>query len=482
MSKIEVNAIEPQCGTNLTVGASGDTITFPTGTTIVNNGSQTGFGRTGTVDWDTTAKTASFTAVSGNGYFVNTTSGAITLTLPSSPSAGDIVAVADYAGTAGTNNITIARNGSNINGGASDLTVAQNNSAVTLVYIDGTQGWKGTQTSSLSDIELTPAYVVATGGTIVCCGDYKIHKFTGPGTFAVTCAGNPLGSSTLEILAVAAGGGAGSDNGGGGGAGSVAHGTSIPISVASYPITIGGGGAGGTGQCSPAPSPTGDAQDGTTGSSTGFLGNTVRAGSGSKSRTTPGTIPGTYSNGGGGAGTVASGVPNCQGMTKVCGVVHPSISGYTVYAGNSGGCGGKPDFPGNTIPTGYFAGGGAGAGTCQNGSNASPTVAGPGGNGVQINICGSNYYWGGGGGGGTNNIAAGNGGLGGGGGGGVPAAQNPTGGTGGGSAINSGSSGTTCGGAGGANTGGGGGGAARGSPGGGNGGSGILIIKYKYQN
>ena len=63
MSKIEVNAIEPQCGTNLTVGASGDTITFPSGTTIVNNGSQTGFGRTGTVDWDTTPKTATFSAV-----------------------------------------------------------------------------------------------------------------------------------------------------------------------------------------------------------------------------------------------------------------------------------------------------------------------------------------------------------------------------------------------------------------------------------
>jgi hypothetical protein len=55
--------------------------------------SQTGFGRTGTVDWDTTAKTASFTAVSGNGYFVNTTSGAITVTLPASPNAGDIVSI-----------------------------------------------------------------------------------------------------------------------------------------------------------------------------------------------------------------------------------------------------------------------------------------------------------------------------------------------------------------------------------------------------
>lgn len=116
MSKIEVNAIEPQCGTNLTVGASGDTITFPSGTTVVNNGSQTGFGRTGTVDWDTTAKTASFTADSGNGYFVNTTSGAVTVTLPASPSAGDIVSIADYTNTFQTNNCTIARNGSPIGG------------------------------------------------------------------------------------------------------------------------------------------------------------------------------------------------------------------------------------------------------------------------------------------------------------------------------------------------------------------------------
>jgi hypothetical protein len=84
MSKIEVNAIEPQCGTNLTVGASGDTITFPSGTTVVNNGSQTGFGRTGTVDWDTTAKTASFTAVSGEWLFCKYNfSGAITVTLTS---------------------------------------------------------------------------------------------------------------------------------------------------------------------------------------------------------------------------------------------------------------------------------------------------------------------------------------------------------------------------------------------------------------
>jgi hypothetical protein len=59
MSKIEVNQISSQCGSTLTIGQSGDTVTLACGAT------QTGFGRTGTVDWDTTAKTASFTAVSG---------------------------------------------------------------------------------------------------------------------------------------------------------------------------------------------------------------------------------------------------------------------------------------------------------------------------------------------------------------------------------------------------------------------------------
>ena len=61
-------------------------------------------------------KTSPFTAVSGDGFFVNTTSGGITVTLPSSPSAGDIVAFKDYADTWQTNSVTICRNGSKING------------------------------------------------------------------------------------------------------------------------------------------------------------------------------------------------------------------------------------------------------------------------------------------------------------------------------------------------------------------------------
>ena len=124
------------CGSTITLGRSGGTVALASGA------SQTGLGRTGTVNWDTTAKTASFTAVSGNGYFVNTTSGAITVTLPASPSAGDIVAVADYAGTSATNAITIGRNSPNIEGEASDSTISTNKASRTLVYVDGTQGWK----------------------------------------------------------------------------------------------------------------------------------------------------------------------------------------------------------------------------------------------------------------------------------------------------------------------------------------------------
>ena len=135
MSKIEVNTVDVQCGSTLTLGSSGKTVTLGTGA------SQSGFGRTGTVDWCTTAKTSPFTGVSGKGYFVNTTSGVITATLPSSATIGNEVSIIDYAGTADTNNITIGRNGHNIQGAASDMTVSTERAAFTLVYVDSTQGW-----------------------------------------------------------------------------------------------------------------------------------------------------------------------------------------------------------------------------------------------------------------------------------------------------------------------------------------------------
>jgi hypothetical protein len=86
-------------------------------------------------------KTSGFTAVAKEGYFCNTTSSAFTATLPVSATIGDFISFIDYAGTFDTNNLTVARNGHNIQGVAEDLTVATERAGFTLVYVDSTQGW-----------------------------------------------------------------------------------------------------------------------------------------------------------------------------------------------------------------------------------------------------------------------------------------------------------------------------------------------------
>ena len=86
-------------------------------------------------------KTTTYTAVAGQGIFANTSGGAWTLTLPASPSIGDEVSFVDYAGTFDSNNLTIGRNSSKIHGADSDLTVATERAANTLVFTDSTQGW-----------------------------------------------------------------------------------------------------------------------------------------------------------------------------------------------------------------------------------------------------------------------------------------------------------------------------------------------------
>ena len=97
MSEIKVNKISPRaaCGT-VTLGDSGDTFTIPAGATITNSGTATGFGATGSASWTTTVKTGDFTATAGEGYFVNTTSGEVDVTLPAG-TAGAVVAVKDLS-------------------------------------------------------------------------------------------------------------------------------------------------------------------------------------------------------------------------------------------------------------------------------------------------------------------------------------------------------------------------------------------------
>ena len=107
------------------------------GSTITNSGTASGFG---TVAWQSVV-TGATTMVAGRGYFVNTTSSAFTMTLPSSASIGDTIAIVDYAGTADTNNITIGRNSHKLQGDSADLTVSTERAAFRLVYVDSTQGW-----------------------------------------------------------------------------------------------------------------------------------------------------------------------------------------------------------------------------------------------------------------------------------------------------------------------------------------------------
>ena len=94
----------------------------------------------GIVDWQAVV-TGATTMVAGRGYFVNTTSSAFTMTLPSSAARGDEVHIIDYAATFDTNNCTVGRNSHKIQGASSDLTVATERAAFTLVYVDSTQGW-----------------------------------------------------------------------------------------------------------------------------------------------------------------------------------------------------------------------------------------------------------------------------------------------------------------------------------------------------
>ena len=171
-----------KCGTTITLGASGDSIALASGA------SQTGFGREGSVNWQTgSLKTATFTAVSGEGYFINQGS-AITMNLPAG-SAGAIVAVSDYARNFATHNLTISPNGSEKIGCiAASAILSTEGQSVTFVYVDGTEGWKNIQDST-SNVTGN-AYIVATGGNaVVTCGSFKTHIFTGPGTFTVSNGG-----------------------------------------------------------------------------------------------------------------------------------------------------------------------------------------------------------------------------------------------------------------------------------------------------
>ncbi len=473
MSEIKVNKISPRtaCGTT-TLGDSGDTISIPAGVTISNAGTAAGFGSTGEVSWNTTKITADpSTAATGVGYFTDTSGGAFNVTLPASPSAGNVVAVADYANTWDSNNLTIVRNGSNIEGAAENYVANLEGASLTFVFVDATKGWIVTNSGNSTAGRQEPSFIVATGGnTVTTDGDFKVHAFTSPGTFCVSSAGNASGSTTVEALIVAGGGGGGGDRGSGAGGGGLVLTpcAGVSITASSFPIAIGGGG-------SPGPGPaSGNARDGAQGTNTTGLSLTAIGG-------------GFGRGGGGGVGPLANGGPGGSGgggsdgcaATPRLGVggpgTQPSQSGNsgTFGFGNTGG---------NAANPGGFTGGGGGAGAVGGNASNPPGVSGTGGAGKPVtSIFGSapkafygpsnGFYAGGGGGGSAGGAPAGGG------------NRSPVCNTGGNGGDSPNRPGNPAGDSGATNTGGGGGGGSNISNqgNGGSGGSGIVLIRYKFQ-
>ena len=365
MSEVKVNKISPRSGTTVTLGDSGDTFTIPSGATINNQGTAVNFGATGSASWVTTVKTSSpFTAVAGEGYFVNTTGGAVTVNLPAG-TAGAVVAIKDYAGTFDTNACTLVPNGSDKIGGlASNATLSVEGIAVTLVFIDSTQGWLVTDSGLQS--EAPQPYLV-------------------------------------DFLVIAGGGGSGTGGGGGGGAGgyrasfnSEASGgggsseSSLNLSIGTtYTITVGSGGNGSTGAST------------TSGDDSSISGSDITTitsigggiGANGANYSGPGGFASTTGGSGGGAGM----------NNNVAGSAGTSNQGFAGGASPASG--------------GVGAGGGGGAGAVGGDASNSPgDQAGDGGVGVASTITGSSVTRAGGGGGSSNIVGRqGAGGLGGGG-------------------------------------------------------------------
>jgi len=434
---------------------------------ITLNGSSVSLGGSANlkhIDWQAlTVADGSTTlnAEAGKGYFLDTNAGVIEVFLPSSPTRGDTVVLADYSGTFGTNQIIINTGGELLDSTAgNDFKVTTNNSIVELIYVDSAKGWLvklnqaagTTPDSALTEgniYDQDATFISATGGTITTSGDFKIHTFTGDGCFVVSCA--PSGAAPgVDYLVVAGGGGGGSDRGGGGGAGGtrfsastftvcgspgspIANPTGITVSASTYPITVGAGGTG---------SPCVPGNTGCAGSNSVF--STITSAGGGFGGASPGGGGSGGSGGGGGCGGPRAGgsgntppvspPQGTNGGTSAGGEVTASSGGGAIGAGENGGPSNRADggtgaglptaFGSNGEPSGCFqyygGGGGAGGGDALIPFSPNRAAGGLGGGGqggtsnnsTNLNGEAADANTGGGGGGGGNNNSAGNGGKG----------------------------------------------------------------------
>jgi len=313
----------------------------------------------GSLSWQS-VQTGNFTAVAGNAYPVNTTSGAITVTLPASPTAGQTVQITDYAGTFATNNCTINPNGNKINSATSSPVLLINREGVSIVYIDSTQGW-------------------------IAYSAYIATSLPPP--------------NTSSYLIVAGGAGAGGGNGGGGGgAGGLLTGNVTLTTGTTYSFVVGAG-----------------ATQATNGSnSTGFGLTALGGGAGSgENNFTSGQ------NGGSGGGGGSSGATNHPGGSGTSGQGNNGGTGKTDgstyrFGGGGGGAGAAATNATSSGPTAggvgssssitgtatYFSGGGGGGAYAGTGASGGTGGGGAGGSTASTTGTAGTANTGGGGGGG----------------------------------------------------------------------------------
>jgi hypothetical protein len=349
------NLITQTNSTTITIGSTGQTISLASGS------SSSGFGEVynGAVNWTSTLVTSSLTVSAGVGYFVNTSTAAITLTLPSTPTFGSIIGINDYSGYASTNNITVNPNGNKLEGVTSNKVISTNKESVILNYVDSTRGWLPTSGVNNGTDALSPA------------------------------------PYSIDFLVVAGGGGGGGGIAAGGGAGGYRTSTQTVNIGTVITVTVGDGGAGGVGNA-----------NGSSGSNSSISGSGLTtitsAGGGFGAGITAGPTGGSGGSGGGGQFPSAAGGSGNTPNTSPSQGSNGGTGGSNGGNRGGGGGGGASAVGTNNAGAGGVAGG---AGTASSITGSSITRAGGGGGGSDSGPTGT----GGSGGGGDGFSGAGNG-------------------------------------------------------------------------
>tara|TARA_Y100001937_G_C7124090_1_gene334057 strand:- start:563 stop:2338 length:1776 start_codon:yes stop_codon:yes gene_type:complete len=333
----------------------------------------------GGTEWQSSVKTANFNAASGEGYFVDTTSSAITATLPSSPAVGDTIEFVDFARKFATNALTIGLNGNKFQGSSTVTPSYEDNGThLRCVYSGSTNGWLVTDDDIAALKVPVPAeYVVVAGGGSGGAGE---GGGGGAGGFLTNFGGTAINLQGGERYTITVGGGGAGVSGspkqqGTTGGDSSLSGTGITT------ITSNGGGGGG-----------GASQNGRDGGSGGGASNSDQGGSGTSGQGNDGG-DGTRCGGGGASAAAADGTETNGGdglATSITGTPQTFAGGggggHGPTSGGAGGGTGGADNPNSSSPSPANTGGGSGG--------ANDVSSGNGGSGIVILRLATSLYTG----------------------------------------------------------------------------------------